>query len=158
MYSSRVSSQELYFCVKMTDVTCHEESNPSTPSTPLFQSCTNQALPSDIPSIVYQMPFYPFCFSALSAHCDNSPLSDILSQKVCKPRCLSVPPFRHSRQANNRPPSCLGSADISYLRCTQTAPQYPRSPICLSQTAYSPKNRHCSLFPEKAAGTADDEI
>lgn len=158
MYSSRVSSQELYFCVKkcqtrpVTKKAIHQRPHAT------FQSCTNQALPSDIPSIVYQMPFYPFCFSALSAHCDNFPLSDILSQKVCKPRCLSVPPFRHSRQANNRPPSCLGSADISYLRCTQTAPQCPRSPICLSQTAYSLKNRHCSLFPEKAAGTADDEI
>lgn len=32
MYSSREETRELYFCVKMTDVTCHEESNPSTPS------------------------------------------------------------------------------------------------------------------------------
>lgn len=122
----------------MTDVTCHEESNPSTPSRH-FSKLHKPSFAQRHSEHSISNAFLSICFSALSAHCDNSPLSDILSQKVCKPRCLSVPPFRHSRQANNRPPSCLGSADISYLRCTQTAPQYPRSPICLSQTAYSPK-------------------
>ena len=111
----------------MTDVTCHEESNPSTPSRH-FSKLHKPSFAQRHSEHSISNAFLSILLLSLSAHCDNSQPSDILSQKVCKPRCLSVAPFRHSRQANNRPPSCLGSADISYLHCTQTAPQCPRSP------------------------------